>query len=145
MTLSLNTVFTLNMNGILQSNHFGNSNTGCKEFREELQNQKGSANQNKNKIMFTTCPKHVNQQRINCQMLAKLKKLWICLVFFQLYHTSNFPHFYLFSKRHLWITPETICVALEHPQNQYKLFQKSIKTMQKSFRKLSRWQHRNEF
>ena len=29
-----------------------------------------STNQNENIFMFTTCTKHVNQQRINCQILA---------------------------------------------------------------------------
>ena len=31
--------------------------------------------------MFVTCPKHANQQRIDHQMLAILKKPWICLLF----------------------------------------------------------------
>ena len=41
-----------------------------------------SANQNNNNFTVATCIKHVNQQRISCQILASLKKLWMYLVFF---------------------------------------------------------------
>ena len=33
---------------------------------------------------FTTCTKHVNQQRVGHQIFTELKKCWICLIFFQL-------------------------------------------------------------
>ena len=39
--------------------------------------------------MFSISTKHVNQQRISCQNLAAVKKLWICLVYFQLYLNSR--------------------------------------------------------
>ena len=44
-----------------------------------------SANQNKNNFRFTTLTKHVNNQTNCCIALEKLKKIWICLVFIQLY------------------------------------------------------------
>ena len=48
-----------------------------------------SANQNKNNFRFTTVTKQVNNQT-NCRIaLEKLKKIWICLIFFQLYFTSE--------------------------------------------------------
>ena len=46
-----------------------------------------SANENKNNFMFATLTKYVNNQANCCITLEKLKKIWICLVLIQLYHT----------------------------------------------------------
>ena len=47
-----------------------------------------NANQNKNNFRFTTLTKHMNNQTNCCITLEKIKKIWICLVFIQLYLDS---------------------------------------------------------